>query len=161
MVSADILMSYPDWKLPFKVHTDASYKQLGAFIIQNNKTIDFFSRKLSKPQRNYTTTDKELLVIVECIKQSRGIIFGYEINVFSDHKNLVYAATLSEPQRVMPWRLILKKFGPTIQHDLISCDYKPLVVRIMCLGMYWLHNTVLRQYRSREKMIPKIIFTLL
>ena len=61
-------------------------------------------------------TDKELFAIVECLKQFRGIPFGYEINVFSDHKNLVYAATLSESQRLMRWRLILEEFGPNIQH---------------------------------------------
>ena len=71
---------------------------------------------MSKPQRNYTTTEKELLAIVECLKKSLGIILGYEINVFLDHKNLVYAATLSESQRVVLWRLIIKEFGPNIQH---------------------------------------------
>ena len=30
--------------------------------------------------------------------------------------NLVHAATLSEFQRVMLWRLILEEFGPNIQH---------------------------------------------
>ena len=53
---------------------------------------------------------------MECLKKFRGICFGYEINIFSDHKNLVYAATLSESQRVMRWRLILEEFGPNIQH---------------------------------------------
>ena len=28
----------------------------------------------------------------------------------------------------------------------------------MCISMYWLHNTVIRQDRSRGKMIRKIIF---
>ena len=73
----------------------------------------------------------QLLAIVECLKQFRGILFGYPIDVWSDHKNLVYAATLSESQRVMRWRLILKEFGPNIQHvpeienigraDMLSC----------------------------------------
>ena len=91
-------------------------KKLGDFISQNSKPITFFSSKLSKPQLNYTTTEKELLAIVECPKKFRGIIFGYEINVFSDHKNMVYAATLSESQRVMLWKLIIEEFGPNIQH---------------------------------------------
>ena len=72
--------------------------------------------KSIKPKRNYTTTEKKLLAILECLKQFRGTIFGYEINVFSDYKNLVYASTLSESQRVMRWRIILKEFGPNIQH---------------------------------------------
>ena len=79
MVSAEALLSYPDRKLKFTVHTDASDKQLGAVISQNNKPINFLSRKLSKPQRNYTNIEKGLIVIVECLKQFRGIIFGYEI----------------------------------------------------------------------------------
>ena len=116
MVSAETLLSYPDWKLPFIVHTYASDKKLCAVISHNNKTITFFSIILIKTQRNYTTTDKELLVIAEYLKQLRGILFGYEINVFSDHKNLVYAATLSEYQRVMCWKLILEEFGPNIHH---------------------------------------------
>ena len=45
-----------------------------------------------------------------------GIFFGYKINVFSDHKNLVYAATLIESQRVMLWRLIIEEFGPNIHN---------------------------------------------
>ena len=53
---------------------------------------------------------------MECLKQSRGIIFGYEINAFSDHKNLVYAAIMSEYQRVMRRQLIIEEFGPDIQH---------------------------------------------
>ena len=116
MVSAENLLSYPDWKLPFIFHTDTYDEQLGAGIHQNNKPIAFFSRILSKPQRNYTIFEKELLVIAEYLKQLRGILFGYEINVFSDHKNLVYAATLSEYQRVMCWKLILEEFGPNIHH---------------------------------------------
>ena len=64
MVSAETLLSYRDWTIPCKVHTDASDKQLGSVISQNNKPIEFFSRRLRKPQRNYTMTEKELLAIV-------------------------------------------------------------------------------------------------
>ena len=53
---------------------------------------------------------------MECLKQFRGIIFGYEIKVFSDHKDLVYAANLGESQRVIRWRLIPEEFGPNIQY---------------------------------------------
>ena len=86
MVSVKALLFYPYWNIPFTVHTDASDRQLCAIISQNNKPIAFFLRRLIKPQLNYTITDKELLKIVECLKKFRGIIFGYEINVFSDNK---------------------------------------------------------------------------
>ena len=116
MVSSDTLLSYPYCTIPFTVHDDASDKQVGAVISHNNKQIALFSRRLSKPQLNFTTTEKELLVILECLNKFHGILFGYEINVFSYHKNLVYAATLSESQLVMCWLLILEEFGTTIHH---------------------------------------------
>ena len=108
MVSSETLFSYPDWTIPFTVHTDASEKHLGAAISHNNKPITFFSIILSKPQSKYTMTQKEVPKIVECLKQFCGIIFGYEINVFSDNKNLVYSKTLSESQRMMCWQLIIE-----------------------------------------------------
>ena len=88
MVSFETLLSYP-------VHTNAFDKNLGAVISQNNKPISLFSIRRIKPQHNCTTTEKEIIAIVECLKQFRGILFGYEINAFSYHENMVYAATLS------------------------------------------------------------------
>ena len=76
MVSSDALLNYPDCKILFIVHNDASDKQVGAVISQNDKSITFLSIRLSKPQRNYTMTEKELLSIVECLKQFRVILFG-------------------------------------------------------------------------------------
>ena len=86
MISDETLLSYSDWETPFTVQTYAYDKKLGAVIIQNNKPITFLSRILIKPKRNYTTTEKEILTIVKCLKKSQGIIFGYEINLFSYHK---------------------------------------------------------------------------
>ena len=87
MVSSEMLLSYPYWTIPLTVHTDDYDKQLGDFIIDKNKPIALFSRILSKTQHNYTTEEKELLTIVECLNQLRRILFVYEINVFSDHKS--------------------------------------------------------------------------
>ena len=53
---------------------------------------------------------------MERLKPLRGIIFGYEINVYLDHNNFVYAATHSEYKQVMRWKSIPKEFVPNIQH---------------------------------------------
>ena len=55
-------------------------------------------------------------MIIECLQQFGGILFGYEINVFSDNTNIVYVTTLSESKRVMRWKLIIEEFGPNIHH---------------------------------------------
>ena len=49
---------------------------MGAVTSQNDKPMALFMKKLSKPQNNYTTKEKEILSIVECLNKSRGIIFG-------------------------------------------------------------------------------------
>ena len=98
-VSQETLLTYPDWNEPFNIHTDASDFQLGAVISQKGQPIAFFIRKLNSAQLNYTTTEKRLLSIVECCKEFRNILFGYPLRVYSDHKNLVHTATISESQR--------------------------------------------------------------
>ena len=48
-VSQDTLLEYPYFNECFDVHMDASNYQLGAVIIQNIKTIAFYSLKLKVP----------------------------------------------------------------------------------------------------------------
>ena len=89
---------------------------MGVVISKIIKPIEFFSRILIKPQHNYTTTEKELLTVVERLNQLRGIIFVYGINIFSYNRNLLYAATLIEYKRLVRWLLVFEYFGPNIQH---------------------------------------------
>ena len=56
MVSAENLLSYPDWTIIFTVHTDSFDKQLVAVISHNKNNITLLSRILIKPELNYTTT---------------------------------------------------------------------------------------------------------
>ena len=81
LLSDETLLNYIDWKFPETVYTYASAKHLGAVSSQNNKPIKFFSVILSKPKHNYTTIEKELLLIVEFRKKSQVILFSYEINI--------------------------------------------------------------------------------
>ena len=73
MLSKETLLRYPDFSKEFEIHTDASKKQLGAVIVQDGKPIVFNSRKLSNAQTRCTTTERELLAIVETLKEFRSI----------------------------------------------------------------------------------------
>ena len=61
------------------IHTDALDVQLGAVIMQEGKTLYFYSKKLSKAQINYTITEKELLSIVKTLKYFQNILSGHDI----------------------------------------------------------------------------------
>ena len=46
MVSAEILINYPDCKIPLIVHTAVYEKLLGAVISQNRKPISFLTKNI-------------------------------------------------------------------------------------------------------------------
>jgi RNase H-like domain found in reverse transcriptase len=114
IVAREILLAYPNFLLPFKIHTDASHLQLGVVILQQEKPIAFYSRKFNPPQIRYTTTERELLSIVETLNEFRNIFLGYPLIDYTDHKNLMCKKFSTE--RVMRWCLLLEKFGPELRY---------------------------------------------
>jgi hypothetical protein len=82
-------LAYPDYSKVFKIYTDASSKQLGAVITQDNRPIALFSRKLSIKQRKYSISKIELLAIVKTLKEFKGMLWGQNLKVFTDHANLM------------------------------------------------------------------------
>ena len=66
----DTLLTYTDFNDTFKIHTDASNFQLGAVIIQKGKPIAIHSRKLTESQILYTGIERELLIIVNTLKET-------------------------------------------------------------------------------------------
>jgi hypothetical protein len=114
IISRETLLTYPYFHLPFEIHTDASHTQLGSVILQDKRPIAFYSRKLNPAQTRYTTTERELLSIVETRKEFRNILLGQQITIYTDHQNLTYKNF--NTQRVMRWRLIIKELGPTFAY---------------------------------------------
>jgi RNase H-like domain found in reverse transcriptase/Integrase zinc binding domain len=112
IMSQEVLLTYPDFSKTFDIHTDASKLQMGAVISQEGKPIAFFSKKLNDAQTRYTTTERELLAIVETLKEFKNILIGQRIRVYTDHKNLIYKDFNTE--RVLRWRLSIEEFGPEI-----------------------------------------------
>jgi hypothetical protein len=113
-IARDVVLAYPDFNEVFEIYTDASTRQLGAVIVQNNRPIAFFSRKLTETQQKYSVTELELLSIVETLKEFRGMLWGQKIKVYTDHQNLTRDALGLTSDRVYRWRLLLEEYGPEI-----------------------------------------------
>ena len=127
-ISKNTLLTYPDFNKQFVIHTDASHTQLGAVISQDGKPLAFYSWKLNPAQCHYTTTERELLAIVETLKEFRNILLGQNIKIYTDHKNLTYKNFNTE--RVMWWHLIIEEYAPEFEYlqgpdnivaDALSC----------------------------------------
>jgi transposase InsO family protein len=114
LIAKETLLTYPDFSKEFEIHTDASKLQLGACISQGGRPVAFYSRKLNPAQTRYTTTERELLSIVETLKEFRNILLGQKIKVHTDHENLTYKNFNSD--RVMRWRLYIEEYSPELQY---------------------------------------------
>jgi hypothetical protein len=99
---------------------NASSMQLGAMITQDNRPIAFFSRKLSKMQQKYSVMEIELLAIVETLNEFKGMLWGQDIKVYTDHKNLTRDALGLTSDRVYHWRLLLEEYAPKIVYMLVT-----------------------------------------
>ncbi len=110
-ITKDVVLAYPGYSKVFEIYTDASSKQLGAVITQDNRPIAFFSRKLSNTQCTYSVTKTELLAIVETLKEFKGMLWGQALKVFTDHTNLMRDALGLTLDRVYQWRLLLEEYG--------------------------------------------------
>ena len=86
ITSAPALIS-ADPEQPYLLQTDASDVGLGAVLAQERDGLEhpiaFYSRALNKAERNYTTTEKECLAVVERVK-AFGIILA-RCNILCDH----------------------------------------------------------------------------
>ncbi|MGL6130106.1 MAG: ribonuclease H family protein [Fusobacteriaceae bacterium] len=65
---------FPDIRYPFQIYTDASEIGIGAILKQGNKIIGMYSKKLNKPQQNYTIIEKELYAIIKSLEHFKTII---------------------------------------------------------------------------------------
>jgi hypothetical protein len=107
LMAAEVLCVYPDHNKPFKVYTDASIYQLGAYIMQDNHPVAYYSRKLNNAQCNYAAVDKELLCIVATLREFRSMLLGAELHIYTDHKNILNVGISSE--RWLRWIFYVDK----------------------------------------------------
>ncbi|KAK8628323.1 hypothetical protein V6N13_064032 [Hibiscus sabdariffa] len=111
LISAPIVQP-PNWEYPFELMCDASDISVGAVLGQKvgkePHVIAYASLTLDSAQRNYLTTEKELLAIVFALEKFRSYLLGTNIIIFSDHATLRYLMIKKEAKpRLICWILLL------------------------------------------------------
>ena len=119
LVSPPIMRS-PNWNLPFEIMCDASDYDIGAALGQREDkkafVIYYASKTLDSTQANYTTTEKEFLVVVFALEKFRSYIVVSPVTIFTDHAALKCLLSKQDTKpRLTRWILLFQEFNLTIK----------------------------------------------
>ncbi|GFY07046.1 retrovirus-related Pol polyprotein from transposon 412 [Trichonephila clavipes] len=120
LTSSPILI-YPQPDKPFILDTDASNESVGAVLSQEidgqERVVAYWSKCLSKPERNYCVTRKELLAIVKAIEHFHHYLYGQKFLVRTDHASLTWLMNFRNTEgQVARWIQRLNEYYFDIRH---------------------------------------------
>ena len=120
LVSAPIL-GYPRLQGKYILDTDASGYGIGAVLSQEQdgqeRVIAYGSRTLSKAERNYCVTRRELLAVVVFVKKFRQFLLGREFDIRTDHGSLRWLVTFKDPEgQLARWHEVLGEYQYNVIH---------------------------------------------
>ncbi len=115
------VLSFPDFAVRFTLDTDASGDGLGAVLSQDGPTgeqvIAFASRMLTKTERKYCATRREMLGLVLAIKHFRPYLYGQQFLARTDHNSLRWLRNFREPEgQIARWMEALSEYDFEVVH---------------------------------------------
>nr|GEX86657.1 reverse transcriptase domain-containing protein [Tanacetum cinerariifolium] len=114
LTEAPILIA-PNWDQPFELMCGASDYAIGAILGQRVKKhfrpIHYASKTMNQAKTNYTTTEKEMLVVVYAFEKFRLYLIMNKSIVYTDHSALKYLFSKKDAKaRLLHWILLLQEF---------------------------------------------------
>ncbi|KAD4180287.1 hypothetical protein E3N88_28878 [Mikania micrantha] len=111
------ILSLPEGSEDFIVYCDASNLGLGCVLKQRDKVIAYASRQLKVHEKNYTTHDLELGVVVFALKIWRHYLYGTKCVIYTDHKSLQHILNQKElNMRQRRWVELLTDYDCEIRY---------------------------------------------
>ena len=119
LVTAPIMVTL-DWNKEFEIMCDASDYSMGAILGQRTekmfKAIYYASKTFNEAQENYSTTEKEMLVMVFACEKFRPYILGSHVIIHIDHVAIRYLMAKKDAKlRLIIWVLLLQEFDLEIK----------------------------------------------
>ena len=120
-LSSAPVLCFPQFDREFIVDTDASDTGLGAVLSQviedEERVVAYASRTLTKAERQYATTRKEMLALVWALKHLRPYLYGRKFTARTDHKSLAWLQSFKHPEgQVARWLQTLAEFQFVVEH---------------------------------------------
>ena len=120
LVGCDIV-AHPQDDGQFILDTDASANTIGCVLSQvqdgKEKVIAYGNRTLSKTERNYCVTDRELLAVRYFMEYYKQYLLGQKFLVRTDHQALKWLFSLKEPKdRIARWLEIMSAYQFLVEY---------------------------------------------
>ncbi|KAF8786416.1 Retrovirus-related Pol polyprotein like [Argiope bruennichi] len=115
------VLAYPEIGKQFILDTDASHESIGAVLSQEidgqEHVITYFSKCLSKQERNYCVTRKELLAIVKAVENFHPYLYGRRFLLRTDHASLTWLLNFKNPKgQIARWIQRLQEYDMEIRY---------------------------------------------
>ncbi|UFO01039.1 hypothetical protein LOK48_06560 (plasmid) [Wolbachia endosymbiont of Corcyra cephalonica] len=115
------ILGYPNRNGRFIVDTDASNTGIGGVLSQEQGdrqvVIAYFSKSLSKPERNYCVTRRELLAVVKTLQHFNKYLIGRPFTLRTDHAALIWLLQFKNPEgQVARWIEQLQEYDFVAEH---------------------------------------------
>ena len=125
LVAAPIL-AFPDFSKTFLLDTDACETGIGAVLSQEHdgleRVVAYASRTLSKAERKYCVTRKELLAVVTFMRHFRPYLLGHHFILRTDHSSLQWIYSMKEPEgQLARWLEQIQEFDVEVVHRRGKC----------------------------------------
>ena len=158
LTSAPVLI-LPDFTKPFELVSDASLLGTGAILFQEGQVVAYTSRKFTSAEKNYTTTEQEMLGIVTALEEWRCYLGASPLTLVTDHNPLTYFETKVQlSRRLARWAEFMAQFSYKWEYRAGRNNVADPISRSPAL-MCFQHVAVLRPYQLRPRKatepIPK------
>ena len=115
------ILAFPDFAQTFVLDTDASNEGIGAVLsqVEDGKeiVIAYASRVLTKAERAYCITRRELLAVVTFIQHFRAYLLGRHFVIRTDHGSLTWLRSFRNPEgQLARWLEQLQEYDFDIVH---------------------------------------------
>ena len=173
------ILAYPDYKLPFVLHTDSSSEGLGAVLYQKQngklRVIAYASRSVSKAESHYPAHKLEFLALKWAVcEKFHEYLYGSNLfEVYTDNNPLTYVLSSAKLDACgQRWVAKLANYNFTIKYksglsnveaDALSriswpeilADTEDLDVDLNCMDTHVV-NAILTGCRSKSSLIESV-----
>ncbi|KAE9033724.1 hypothetical protein PR002_g8519 [Phytophthora rubi] len=115
------LLIFPNFRLPFRVVTDASITGLGACLMYDQghgwQSVAYASKVNSEMEAKYGITELECLMVVRSIKLFRPYLYGRKFTIVTDYSALKWLMTSPNlTGKLHRWALTLQEFDFDVEY---------------------------------------------